>query len=132
MQAAAIALAGGIATVERRDIRDWTYSRDVAAALRALMAVPQHRFDVYNISAGRTCSMLDWGEALARHFPQFSCRQCTPGEMPNVNLHGDRDRLSMSPQRLADDIGHTVPGDIISTAADFAAWARAYPHYWKD
>jgi len=132
MQAAAIALAGGSATVARRDVRDWTYSRDVAAALRALMAAPTHRFDVYNVSAGRTCSMLDWGAALAAHFPTFSCRLCTSSEVPNVNLHGDRDRLLMSPQRLASDIGHTVPGDIESTAADFAAWIKAYPDYWKD
>jgi UDP-glucose 4-epimerase len=132
MQAAAIALAGGSATVARRDVRDWTYSRDVAAALRALMAAPKHRFDVYNVSAGRTCSMLDWGAALAAHFPTFSCRLCTSNEVPNVNLHGDRDRLLMSPQRLASDIGHTVPGDIESTAADFAAWLKAYPDYWKD
>lgn len=132
MQAAAIALAGGTATVDRRDLRDWTYSRDVAAALRALMAAPEHGFDVYNVSAGRTCSMLDWSAALATHFPGFSCRLCAAGEMPNVNLHGDRDRLQMSPRRLTDDIGHTVPGDVEATAADFAAWIKAYPHYWND
>ncbi|MFT5173509.1 MAG: UDP-glucose 4-epimerase [Gammaproteobacteria bacterium] len=131
MQAAAIALSGGHATVARRDSRDWTYSRDVAAALRALMAAPSHNYDLYHVSAGRTCSMLDWGAALAKHFPTFSCRLCTAGETPNVNLHGERDRLLMSPQRLATDIGHTVPNDIESTAANFAEWIKAHPTYWK-
>ncbi len=131
MQAASIALTGGTATVDRRDARDWTYSRDVAKALRALMAAPTHNFDVYNISAGRTCSMLDWGVALAAHFPGFSCRLCAPHETPNVNLHGERDRLLMSPQRLADDIGHVVPDDIESIATDFARWLKANPDYWS-
>lgn len=130
MQAASIALNGGTATVDRRDARDWTYSRDVANALRALMAAPTHNFDVYNISAGRTCSLLDWGMALADHFPGFSCRLCAAHESPNVNLHGERDRLAMSPQRLADDIGHVVPSDIESIAADFAGWLKANPNYW--
>ena len=131
MQAAAIALAGGQATVARRDARDWTYSRDVATALRALMAAPTHRYDLYHVCAGRTCSMLDWGAALARHFPTFSCRLCSAGETANVNLHGDRDRLLMSPRRLATDIGHSVPNDIEATAANFAEWIKAHPTYWS-
>ena len=131
MQTAAIALAGGTATVARRDARDWTYSRDVATALCALMAAPTHSFDVYNVSAGRTCSLLDWGEALSAHFPGFSCRLCEEDESPTVDLHGDRDRLLMSPQRLAGDIGHKVAGDIGTTTTDFATWLKAYPEYWK-
>jgi UDP-glucose 4-epimerase len=130
MQAAVIALAGGSASVVRRDARDWTYSRDVATALRVLMAAPKHNDDVYHISAGRTCSMLDWGAALAKHFPGFSCRLCDTAETPNVNLHGDHDRLLMSPQRLTNDIGHTVPNDIDAIAANFAQWIKTYPNYW--
>ena len=130
MQAAKIALDGGVARLDRRDVRDWTYSRDVAKALRALMAAPEHQFDLYNVSAGRTCSTLDWCAALEEHFPDFSCRLCVPGEQANVELHGDRDRLSMSPQRLREDIGHAVPGDIATIAADLAAWIRTHPHYW--
>jgi nucleoside-diphosphate-sugar epimerase len=130
MQAAKIALGAGVAILERRDVRDWTYSRDVATALRALMAAPQHQFDLYNVSAGRTCSTLDWCAALEEHFADFNGRLCTPGEQANINLHGDRDRLSMSPQRLREDIGHTVPGDIATTAADFATWIKTHPQYW--
>jgi len=130
MQMAAIAAAGGTARLARRDARDWTYSRHVAAALRALMAAPAHRFDLYHVGAGRTCSALDWGEALAGHLPGFRCRLCLPGEQPNVELHGERDRLVMSPRRLAEDIGHVVPGDVEATAADFADWIRGHPDYW--
>jgi UDP-glucose 4-epimerase len=132
MQAAMIALAGGTATFERKDNRDWTYSRDVAKALRALMAAPAHRFDLYNISAGRTCSVLDWAQALTTHFPEFHCRLCVGEETPNVNLHGEKDRLLMSARRLSEDIGHTLPADIDATAADFAAWIKAHPDYWSD
>jgi len=130
MQAGILALGGEAASVSRRDARDWTYSRDVARALLALMAAPGHRHDLYHVSAGRTCSVLDWCEALAPHFPGFQGRLAAPGETPSVELHGDDDRLCMSPRRLAEDIGHTVPGDIAGTAADFAAWMKRFPDYW--
>lgn len=130
MQAGMLALRGEVATVERRDSRDWTYSRHVAEALLALMEADDHRFDLYNISAGRACSLLDWGEALKEHFPDFHCRLTEPGENPSVNLHGDRDRLVMSPKRLTEDIGYVVPHDIKATARDFAAWMKRYPDYW--
>lgn len=131
MQTAQIALAGGVAKLARLDARDWTYSRDVAQALVVLMAAAEHRFDIYNISAGRTCSMLDWGAALEPHFTDFSCRLCAPGEQANVDLHGARDRLLMSPQRLREDIGHTVRADITAIAKNFADWIKTHPHYWE-
>ena len=130
MQAGMLALRGGTASVARCDARDWTYSRDVARALLALMAAPAHRHDLYHVSAGRTCSVLDWCEALGEHFPGFRARLAAPGETPSVELHGDDDRECMSPRRLAEDIGHVVPGDIHETAADFAAWMKRYPDYW--
>ena len=131
MQAAALAVAGGTATVNRVDVRDWTYSRDVARALMALMAAPALSGDLYNVTAGRTCSTLDWCARLAKGFPGFSYRLAEPGEAPTVNLHGDSDRLVMSPRRLSADTGHVVPGDIDATAEDFIAWIKAHPGYWR-
>jgi UDP-glucose 4-epimerase len=75
--------------------------------------------------------VLDWGAALAAHFPRFECRLASDGETPSVDLHGEDDRLAMSARRLAQDIGHVVPGDVASTAADFAEWIRRWPHYWE-
>jgi UDP-glucose 4-epimerase len=117
--------------VARRDARDWTYSRDVASALLSLMDAPRPRHDLYHVSAQRTCSVLDWGNALARHFPGFRCRLARAGETANVELHGDDDRLPMSGRRLTRDIGCAVPGDVATTAADFAAWMKRYPEYWQ-
>ncbi len=131
MQLAIRALRGEPALLPRRDARDWTYSRDVAHALRALMAAPRPRHDLYHVSAGRTCSALDWGAALAAHFPGFVCRLAGAGETPTVELHGEDDRLVMSPRRLAEDVGHAVPGDLAATTADFARWMRRWPGYWS-
>lgn len=130
MLAAIRARHGEEITLARRDARDWTYSRDVAQALRALMGADTHAHDLYNISAGRTCSLLDICDALAAHIPGLRHRLVHSGEAPSVTLHGDQDRLVMSPRRLREDIGHTVPGDLDAIAADFAAWMKAHPDYW--
>lgn len=130
MQAAILAMRGEQAVVARRDARDWTYSRDVAQALLALMAAPRHDHDLYHISTGASCSVLDVAEALGTHFAGFSARIAAGGESTNVELHGERDRCVMSPRRLERDIGHRVPTDLSSAVADFAGWIRAHPGYW--
>lgn len=130
MQAGILAMRGKPAVIARRDARDWTYSRHVADALMALMAAESHAHELYNITSGQTSALLDWCEGLAAAFPDFTYRLAEPGEATTVNLHGDRDRLVMSPRRLVEDIGHTVPSDIASTAADFTAWMKAHPDYW--
>jgi nucleoside-diphosphate-sugar epimerase len=131
MQAAILARRGEQAMVARRDARDWTYSRHVAAALLALMAAPSHGFDLYNVSTGVSCSLLDIADVLARHFPGFAAHVAAPGETINVELHGERDRCVMSPRRLSRDIGHVLPTDLAVAVDDFADWISAHPRYWS-
>ncbi|MCB1742754.1 MAG: NAD(P)-dependent oxidoreductase [Gammaproteobacteria bacterium] len=130
MQAAQLALRGETAIVPRLDSKDWTYSRDVADALVALMNVREHRFDLYNISAERTCSLLDLMQVLAGHFPGFSARLAEPGEASNIVLHGDEDRLPMSSRRLRIDIGYSLGSDIEPSVNDYVEWIKAHQDYW--
>ena len=131
MQAAELALKGREAVVSRHDQRDWTYSRDVAKALRALMAVDQHHFDLYNISSGKACSLCELTQLLATHFPGYQCRVVSAGEDANIDLHGERDRLVMSNRLLEKDIGHLVASDPNAMMADFIAWMKQFPGFWS-
>ena len=131
MQAAKCALAGEPALLSRLDRRDWTYSRDVATALIALMRAETHHFDLYNITSARGCSLIDLMQPLAKRFPNFTCRLAGDGEVANVNLHAEQDRLPMSGRRLTNDIGHIVPSDFAAMIEDYADWINEHPDYWR-
>jgi len=132
MQAALIARRGGTAIFERRDHLDWTYSRHVAGALRALMAAPAGalKSDIFNVTSGAQVSVMDMCAHLAEAFPGFFYRMAEPGEAATINLWGDQDRFPMKPDRLADEAGHRLPDDIAATMADFVGWLRDYGDFW--
>lgn len=132
MQASLLAKRGEVAVLARREARDWTYSRDVAKALFALMMAETPRHDLYNITSATTWSVLDWCEQLAGTFPEFRYRLAEPGETPTVDLFGDRDRIAMAPDRLRDDIGHVLADDLDATYADFAGWLTEAPDFWPE
>lgn len=132
MQAALLARAGKPALFAREDKLDWTYSRHVAGALQALLTVPRDRLksDLFNVTSARQVSVMQMCAALQKHFPAFSYRLAGPGEKPTVDLYGDRDRLPMSPDRLADQVGHRLPDDLDTTMADFLGWMDAHGEFW--
>src|SRR3546814_2066006 len=94
MQAALLARAGKPAVLAREDRLDWTYSRHVGGALKALMAAPRGRLksDLFNVTTGRQVGVLAMCAALKRRFPDFEYRLAGPGETPTVDLWSDRDR----------------------------------------
>jgi UDP-glucose 4-epimerase len=130
MQAALLARSGKPAVLARRDHQDWTYSRHVGEALVALGQAEAPAHDLYHVTCGHRWAVADWCERLAGHFPGFSHRLAKAGETPSVNLHGERDRLPMSGERLAQDIGHRLPGDPAAAHEDFIAWIDAHGAFW--
>lgn len=130
MQASLIALNGGEATLRYRDMRDWTYSRDIAEALVRLINSESRPYDVFNISCSDAWSTADWCELLAGGYPDFSWRLAKADEEPTVNLHGDVDRQLLVSARLKEALGWSPDLNPERSFADFKAWADNYGDYW--
>lgn len=130
MQASLIALKGGEATLRYRDMRDWTYSRDIADALVRLINSESRPYDVFNISCSDPWSTADWCELLAGGYPDFSWRLAKPDEEPTVNLHGDVDRQLLVSARLKEALGWSPDLNPERNFADFKKWADSYGDYW--
>ncbi len=135
MQVALAAQQGERALLPRRDSQDWVYSRDVATALLALMDAPAPGHDQYHIASATPCGVIDWCAVLARHYPVFQFALAEKGEPDNgvnINLHGDRDRRSLSGARLSEDIGHTLPSDPEAAFVDFIGWMAQHGAFWRN
>ncbi|MBH67093.1 MAG: hypothetical protein CMM58_01950 [Rhodospirillaceae bacterium] len=131
MQASLLALKGSIALIDRRENRDWTYSRYVASALCALMDHQEPKSSLYNITSEKTWSVIDWCALLATTFPDFRYRLIEPGETPNVDFFGHRDRLAMSSDRFIKDIGYVLPFNIKEIYKDFEHWLKDTDDFWE-
>ncbi|MBT4489106.1 MAG: NAD(P)-dependent oxidoreductase [Rhodospirillaceae bacterium] len=131
MQAALAAMEGEAAVLPRRDSQDWVYSRDVATALLALMDAGDPGHDLYHISSGTPCGVIDWCAVLARHDPKFNYGLAEGGAPATINLHSDSDRRPLSGGRLTADIGHTLPNDPEAAFKDFLDWMAQYGAFWK-
>lgn len=130
MQASLLALKGGEATVHYRDMRDWTYSRDIADALIRLINSESRPYDVFNISCSAPWSTTDWCELLASSYPDFTWRLTKPNEEPTVNLHGDIDRQLLVSARLKEALGWSPDLNPERHFADFRKWADSFGDYW--
>ncbi|WP_193182757.1 NAD-dependent epimerase/dehydratase family protein [Nisaea sediminum] len=130
MQASLIALKGGEATLRYRDMRDWTYSRDIADALVRLINTTERPYDVFNISCSTAWSTADWCELLAGAYPDFSWRLAEEDEEPTVNLHGDVDRQLLVSDRLKEALRWSPELKPERSFGDFKRWADEYGDYW--
>ena len=130
LQASVAAHCGESVILERHESRDWTYSRDVADALLVLMSYQNPKYDLYNITAGRTWSTIDWCKRLAQNFPRFSYRLAEADDIPTIDLYSTTDRPPLDPGRLRDDLGYTLPHDIDIMFADFKRWLAENPDFW--
>ncbi|MBO6561861.1 MAG: NAD(P)-dependent oxidoreductase [Nisaea sp.] len=130
MQASLIALKGGEATLRYRDMRDWTYSRDIADALVRLINTTERPYDVFNISCSTPWSTADWCEMLAGAYPDFSWRLAEEDEKPTVNLHGDTDRQLLVSDRLKEALRWSPELKPERNFRDFKEWADGYSDYW--
>ena len=73
MQASLLAISGSTAILSRKESRDWTYSRNVAEALYAIMDQKNLTHDLYNITSGIPWRVEEWCKCLAKTFPEFKC-----------------------------------------------------------
>jgi len=131
MQAALVSLSGETAILPRADRQDWVYSRDVATALLALMDAEAPDYNLYHIASNQACGVQDWCSALKSHYRDFNFTIATSGQIPNINLHGDKDRRSLSGARLSDDIGHTLPSEPTAAFQDFLDWIIQHGAFWS-
>ena len=131
MQATLLALKGETALIDRKEERDWTYSRDVARALYKLANHENINSSLYNISSGKTWSVFDWCTVLKMSYPDFNYRLCEFGEVPNIDLFGTRDRIKMSPDRFLCDIGYTLSADLNEIFEDFKIWLNESNGFWN-
>ncbi len=131
MQAALAALHGDAVVLARRDSQDWVYSRDVAAALVALMQAPAPAHDLYHIASATPCGVMDWCAALAGQYPDFRYALAAGKAQASINLHGDTDRRPLSGARLTADIGHTLPDDPAAAFTNFLDWMDQHGAFWE-
>ena len=131
MQATLLALKGETALIDRKEERDWTYSRDVARALYTLANHENINSSLYNISSGKTWSVFDWCTVLKMSYPDFNYRLCEFGEVPNIDLFGTRDRIKMSPDRFLRDIGYTLSANLNEIFEDFKIWLDESNGFWN-
>jgi hypothetical protein len=88
-------------------------------------------YDLYNVTSEKPWSVEDWCGCLSKNFPAFDYRIAQGKEVANVNLFGERDRLVMSPDRLAKDIGYSLSGNVQNIYSDFESWMRTAPGFWR-
>ena len=131
MQATLLALKGEPALIDRKEERDWTYSRDVARALYKLANHENVNSSLYNISSGKTWSVFDWCAVLKMSYPDFNYRLCEFGEVPNIDLFGTRDRIKMSPDRFLCDIEYTLSANLNEIFEDFKMWLNESNGFWN-
>lgn len=131
LQATQLALASREAILMFDDHRDWTYSRDLARALVALMAHSALNHDMYNVSCGVSSSSSAWCEHLAAHFPGFSWRLARDDEEPNVYQHGPPVRQPLATDRLEAALGWIPQADFEAAFADWLEWLDIAPAYWE-
>ncbi|MET0968999.1 MAG: NAD(P)-dependent oxidoreductase [Tardiphaga sp.] len=118
--------ANAEAVLPRPGVRDWIYAPDVADAIGVLVeaAKPQHR--LYNITTATPWSALEWGQALAKFNPGFTCRLATAHDTPTIDLHSNADRAPMSAARLDNEFGWRAKFGCADSVADLMAWSQRH------
>ncbi|MGZ0187622.1 MAG: NAD-dependent epimerase/dehydratase family protein [Alphaproteobacteria bacterium] len=130
MQAAKLMLEGETAILPRACSRDWTDSRQVARAVMGVLTAETLSHPLYNISCGTQWTMSEWVAALAKARPTLDWRMADPGEIANVDAHGDLDRHALSCERLKSDLGLDLWLSAEDSAAAFLEWRDQIPGYW--
>ena len=99
---------------------DQVYSRDVAAGLAALLAVPGAT-GVFNLGSGRLADAADFCRAVAALRPGFRWRMAAPGVAPNT-ITFMPPRTPMAIGRIAAATGWRPGFTLEQAVADLLAW----------
>lgn len=127
LQATRFALAGEEARLPRAGRRDWTYARDVAAAIIALLDAKAPGFELYNIGSGTDWTVTDWCARLAGAYSGFSWRIASDPTEANVDYWVERERAPLATGRLSSDLGFVPRYGLDEAFADYLEWLAAVP-----
>jgi nucleoside-diphosphate-sugar epimerase len=108
--------------------RDWIYGRDCGRALTLMIMSKNPTYTVYNISTGRSWSVLDWCANIAKTYPSFKYRLSNEEE-GNINFHGPKDRFPLSVDRLFNDFNFNPEFGLANSQKDYLAWLSSTPGY---
>ena len=131
LQLMALAERGEEARLPRALLRDWLYAADAAEAVARVLEAPSLANALYHVGPGKAHTVLAWGEALAARRGGWQCRLAAPGETPNVDPQGARDRAPLAVDRIAADTGFRAGYDPARTVEHLDAWARAHPGWFN-
>jgi nucleoside-diphosphate-sugar epimerase len=120
------ARSGRPAVLPRAHVRDWLYSRDMAAAVLALLDRPDGEPRIVNVAPGWSASLTAWCEALQQRFPAFAWRVGAPAD---IDVYSTSDRPPLATRLLHDVVGFTPRFTLQTALSDYLAWLDATPDY---
>ncbi len=129
MQVTRLAVLGREAVLPGVGRRDWLYSRELAAALIALMDKDDPRYRVYNIGPGREWTVEEYCRKLGGAYPRFSYRMADEAARANVDYYLSH-RAPFSVKRLVEDIGYVPRYGLQEAFADYMPWVEQYGDLW--
>ncbi len=123
-----MAARGETAVLPQQELRrDWVYSRDVAAAIEALLHAPALGHGLYNVSSDLAWGgLVDWCRKLQEIYPQFAYRVAADGERTNLTIYEQRDRGVMDIGRISRDIGYRPRYRPAQAYDDYARWLQEF------
>ena len=110
------------AVLPRPGRRDWIYSRDVAAAIGALLERRDTAERIYNLGAGNEWTVEAWCQRLRTRMPSFRYRLAERDAEANVDFHGGADRAPLRVERLGRDVGFRARFGLEAAMDDYIAW----------
>lgn len=120
------ARSGLPAVLPRPHRRDWLYSRDMAAAVLALLDRPDGEPRIVNVAPGSNAALSEWCWALQRRYPAFMWRI---GQPADIDVYSETDRPPLTTRLLNDVVGFAPRFDIDAALDDYLAWLDATPGY---
>ena len=118
----------GAVILPRAGVRDWIYSRDVAAAVAHLLEREQPILGPINIALGQEWAVADWCALLEQRFPLFRYEIAECASENSINFHGATDRAPLATMRLQDEVGFKAEYGLNAAFTDYLAWIDR--HNW--
>ena len=102
--------------------RDWIYAPDVARGVLALLDAETLQYDVYNVGPGRTWTLVDWCEKLARRLPDFSYRLEKHRQDGDGTIGAGARRSPLSIRRIQEDTDFEARFGLDEAFDDYLDW----------
>jgi len=117
---------GDAAVLPRPHVRDWLYSRDMAAAVLALLDRDDGEPRIVNVAPGVARPLPDWCAALQKRYPKFTWRI---GRLADINVYSETDRPPLTTHLLNEVVGFRPRFNLESALDDYIDWLDTTPGY---